>query len=65
MCLDCGCGKPDDDHGDDRHITTKKLRAAAEASGTTVEEVATRIYTEATKPPLQGLEGTGTEHIAR
>jgi hypothetical protein len=32
MCLDCGCGKLNDSHGDSRHITMDSIRAAAEAS---------------------------------
>jgi hypothetical protein len=55
MCLDCGCGKPDDDHGDARHITLATLQAAAEASGVSVDEVAARVYTGATTTPLEGL----------
>ena len=43
MCLDCGCDRPDDDHGDPRHITYQKLRAAAQASRIDPEEAAGRI----------------------
>ena len=43
MCLDCGCGKPNDRHGDDRHITMDDLRAAAEASEISVDEAARNI----------------------
>lgn len=32
MCLDCGCGKPNEAHGDPRHITLDTIRAAAQAS---------------------------------
>lgn len=31
MCLSCGCDSADDDHGDNRNITTKSLEAAAKA----------------------------------
>jgi hypothetical protein len=47
MCVDCGCGHPDDRHGDDRHITMSDIRAAAEASEVSVQEVAARISKEA------------------
>jgi hypothetical protein len=40
MCLDCGCGEPNERHGDDRHITMDDVRAAAEASEISVEEAA-------------------------
>lgn len=32
MCMDCGCMKPNDDHGDARHITAKEIAEAAKAS---------------------------------
>ena len=40
MCLSCGCGKPDDDHGDSRNITMSDLKRAAEAAGTNEEATA-------------------------
>ena len=43
MCLSCGCGEPDADHGDPRHITMAMLKAAAEAAEIPVEEVASNI----------------------
>src|SRR6266545_676484 len=30
MCLSCGCGEPNADHGDSRHITMEVLQKAAE-----------------------------------
>jgi hypothetical protein len=32
MCLSCGCGEPNDDHGDRRHITQDQLEQAAQAA---------------------------------
>lgn len=43
MCLDCGCGEPNERHEDDRHITMDDLKAAAAASETSVEEAARNI----------------------
>ncbi|MDQ3694686.1 MAG: hypothetical protein M3464_13820 [Chloroflexota bacterium] len=43
MCLDCGCGEPNDPHGDDRHITMDDVKAAAEASEISVDEAARNI----------------------
>jgi hypothetical protein len=43
MCLSCGCGEPDDNHGDDRHIILSDLAAAAEAAEITTEEAARNI----------------------
>ncbi len=46
MCLDCGCGEPNERHGDDRHIIKDDIQAAATASEITGEE-ATRNIIEA------------------
>ena len=43
MCLDCGCGEPNERHGDDRHITMDEVKAAAEASEISVNEAARNI----------------------
>jgi hypothetical protein len=43
MCLDCGCGEPNERHGDERHIVMDDVRAAAEASDISVEEAARNI----------------------
>jgi hypothetical protein len=43
MCLDCGCGKPNDDHGDKRHITMNQINDAAKASGISPQEAMQNI----------------------
>ena len=43
MCLSCGCGEPNDNHGDARHITQEMLQAAAEAAEITTDEAAHNI----------------------
>jgi hypothetical protein len=43
MCLDCGCGEPNERHGDDRHITMDDVHAAAQASEISVDEAARNI----------------------
>jgi len=43
MCLSCGCGEPNDDHGDPDHITYDDLRMAATAADLTVEQAADNI----------------------
>jgi hypothetical protein len=40
MCLTCGCGVPDDDHGDGRNIVMRQLKDAAEAAEIDVDEAA-------------------------
>jgi hypothetical protein len=32
MCANCGCGVPEDKHGDDRNIAWSEIQAAAEAN---------------------------------
>ncbi len=39
MCASCGCGKPNDQHGDNRHITLKAVQDAASAADITPDEV--------------------------
>ena len=43
MCVTCGCGIPEDKHGDDRNITLSELQAAADAAGITLEEAVGNI----------------------
>ena len=33
MCANCGCGIPEDRHGDDRNILWSEVVASAEANG--------------------------------
>lgn len=43
MCLTCGCGEPDADHGDPRHITMSRLKDAADAAEIDVAEAARNL----------------------
>ena len=43
MCLSCGCGEPNADHGDPRHITIETLQKAAEAAEISPEQAADNI----------------------
>ena len=43
MCLSCGCGEPNERHGDDRHITQDDIDAAAEAAEISSAEVVANI----------------------
>jgi len=43
MCLTCGCGEPNADHGDGRHITLNDLQAAAEAAEISADEAANNL----------------------
>ena len=48
MCLNCGCGQPNEDHGNPANITAERLQAAAEANGQSLRESAQNI--------VQGVE---------
>ncbi len=39
MCYNCGCGMPDEDHGDPKNITNKTLEELAQTNNQTIEEV--------------------------
>lgn len=43
MCVSCGCGQLNDDHGDERHITMDKLQEAAKAAKISVMDAASNI----------------------
>lgn len=43
MCVSCGCGAPNDDHGDRRNITMEQLEEAASAANVSTREVAQNI----------------------
>jgi hypothetical protein len=43
MCVSCGCGEPNERHGDDRHITQDDIDAAAAAANISPEQVALNI----------------------
>ena len=40
MCLNCGCGRPDDQHGSDANIVVDDLRRAGEVND---QDLATTI----------------------
>ena len=52
MCLSCGCGESNEDHGDPRNITMQKLEEAAQAGDITPEQAAQNI--------VEGLELSGS-----
>jgi hypothetical protein len=38
MCANCGCGIPEDKHGDDRNINWSEIVASAEANDMTPDQ---------------------------
>ena len=43
MCVSCGCGEPNETHGDANHITLDMVQRAASAAGIAPQDVATNI----------------------
>jgi hypothetical protein len=43
MCVSCGCGQVNDNHGDRRNITLDDVRAAAQAANTDERTIAQNI----------------------
>ena len=43
MCMNCGCGRPNDDNGNPANITAAALQKAAEANDQTLRESAQHI----------------------
>jgi len=44
MCMTCGCGRPNDDHGDSANITYDELQAAARAADIDAESAADNLH---------------------
>lgn len=38
MCMNCGCGMPNADHGNPKNITTKTLQEAGDSNSQNLEE---------------------------
>jgi hypothetical protein len=44
MCLSCGCGEPNERHGNEANITMDDLRRAAEAANVDPEQAADNVH---------------------
>ena len=49
MCMTCGCGTPNDDHGDEANITYDQLQSAADAANIDPETAADNLHDLAKK----------------
>src|SRR6185437_12755586 len=56
MCVSCGCGQVNDDHGDDRNITMKDMRSAAQAANIDVQTAARNIEQSMSQGTAQGQQ---------
>jgi hypothetical protein len=55
MCMSCGCGKPNDQHGDQANIIYDQLEAAAKAANIDAEQAADNIHALAKQIRDQGM----------
>jgi len=55
MCMSCGCGQPNEEHGNPANITYDELQAAAQAAGIDAETAADNIHDLAKKIRDEGL----------
>ncbi len=49
MCMTCGCGQPNETHGNGANITYDQLQAAASAAGIENEQAADNLHDLAKK----------------
>lgn len=45
MCMSCGCGEPNEAHGNNDNITMSTVERAATAAGISTDEVMTNLKT--------------------
>ena len=68
MCVSCGCGQVNDNHGDRRNITLDNVRAAAQAANTDERTVAQYIQQGVNQSQGKGgsqqsqMSGQGTNY---
>jgi hypothetical protein len=43
MCASCGCGTPNNDHGDRRNITLDQVKQAAAAAGIPISQAGENV----------------------
>jgi hypothetical protein len=64
MCMNCGCGKPDEKHGHAENLTADDLRAAARANGQSLQETARNILAAVDQLERQGTAVSPVETAA-
>ena len=64
MCMNCGCGKPEDRHGDEANITLSDLRAAGEANDQSLDETISNIQQAWQQQGEGGMSRSGMSESA-
>lgn len=59
MCVSCGCGQANDDHGDVRNLTMDRINQAGEAVGISAEQVAENIQDAIMQGASSRMTGEG------
>ena len=59
MCLNCGCGQPNEDHGNSANITADDLKAAGEANGQSLRESAQHVIESLALLESSGQDSSG------
>lgn len=62
MCMNCGCGEPNERHGDDANITMEDLRKAGEANGLDVDTVMSNMEQAYHQSPEAQQSGGSHQH---
>lgn len=62
MCMNCGCGQPNEDHGNAANITADELQRAGDANGQSLRESAQHIIETV---ELLDSSGRGHESLAQ
>ncbi len=60
MCMNCGCGMPEDKHGNDANITASDLRRAGDANGQSMSDTIGHIQQAAADMGTTGGGGVNS-----
>ena len=63
MCLNCGCGKPHDSHGNPANITAEVLERAGRANGQSMETSARNILAGVEQLEGDAVGTTSGRHV--
>lgn len=61
MCMSCGCGQVNNDHGDPRNITLGDMRSAAQAANIDVQTAARNIQQASQSAGMGGQQMGGQQ----
>jgi len=56
MCMNCGCGQPDDRHGNPDNITREDLERAAQANGQSFDQAVRNIEDASQSLRMEGSQ---------